>query len=30
VADVEKTKRAIELIKRGEASDPADPVLKLA
>jgi len=27
--DVEKTKRAIELVKRGEASDPADLVLRL-
>jgi len=29
LADVEKTKRAIELVKRGEVSDPADLVLRL-
>jgi len=29
LADVEKTKRAIELVKRGEASDPADLVFRL-
>jgi len=29
LADVEKTKRAVELVKRGEVSDPADLVLRL-